>query len=61
MVEDKYADLVEDRKHASTPSRTAPGRCGKVKVVRVLEKKANATYIGGEAVIGKEAKGGTKV
>jgi len=60
MVEDKYADLVEDRKHASTSSRTAPGRGGKVKIVRVLEK-ANATYIGGEVVIGKEAKRGTEV
>jgi hypothetical protein len=27
----------------------------------VLEKKANTTYIGGEVVIGKEAKGDVKV
>ena len=61
MVEDEYADLVDDRRYASTSSRTVPGRGGKVKTVGVLEKKANTTYIGGEVVIGKEAKGDVKV
>ena len=61
MVDDEYADLVDDRRLPSTPSRTTPGRGGKVKTVGVLEKKANTTYIGGEVVIGKEAKGDVKV
>jgi dynactin-4 len=61
MVEDEHADLVDDRRHASTSSRSVPGRGGKVKIVGVLEKKANMTYIGGEVVIGKEAKGDVKV
>ena len=60
MVKDKYADLVEDRKHA----QFLPSHLGQVQScsrwMRVLEK-ANATYIGGEVVIGKEAKRGTKV
>jgi len=60
-VEDEYADLADDRRHASTSSRTTPGRGGKTKTVGVLEKKANTTYIGGEVVIGKEAKGDVKV
>ena len=59
MVEDEYTDLADDRKHASPSSRNAPG--GKAKTVGVLEKKANTTYIGGEVVIGKEAKGNVKV
>ncbi|KAJ7263174.1 dynactin subunit 4 [Mycena haematopus] len=33
---------------------------GKVKVVGVLEKKANVTVVGGEVVIGKEARGNVK-
>ena len=61
MVEDEYADLVDDRRHASTSSRSTPVRGGKAKAVGVLEKKANTTYIGGEVVIGKEAKGDVKV
>ena len=61
MAEDEYADLVDDRRQASTSSRIAPGRGGKAKTVGVLEKKANTTYIGGEVVIGKEAKGDAKV
>lgn len=61
MIEDEHADLVDDRRHAPVSSRTAPGRGGKVKTVGVLEKKANTTYIGGEVVIGKEAKGDAKV
>jgi dynactin-4 len=61
MVEDEHADLVDDRRHASTSSRSVPGRGGKAKTVGVLEKKANTTYIGGEVVIGKEAKGDVKV
>jgi len=59
--EDEYADLVDGRRHPSTSSRTTPGRGGKAKTVGVLEKKANTTYIGGEVVIGKEAKGDVKV
>ena len=61
MVEDEHADLVDDRRQASTASRTAPGRSGKAKTVGVLERKTNTTYIGGEVVIGKEAKGDVKV
>jgi len=57
MVEDEYADLVEDRRHACTSSRAAPSRGGNVKTVGVLEKKAKTTYICGEAVIGKGHKG----
>ena len=60
MAEDEYADLVDDRRHASTSNRTTPGRGGKAKTVGVLERKANTTYIGGEVVIGKEAKGDVK-
>jgi dynactin-4 len=60
-VEDDHADLVDGRRHASTSSRSVPGRGGKAKTVGVLEKKANTTYIGGEVVIGKEAKGDVKV
>jgi hypothetical protein len=33
---------------------------GKSKTVGVLEKKANVTLIGGEVVIGKEARGNVK-
>jgi hypothetical protein len=50
--------MTED---ASTSSRSVPSRSGKAKTVGVLEKKANTTYIGGEVVIGKEAKGDVKV
>jgi dynactin-4 len=35
-------------------------RGGKAKVVGVLEKKANMTVVGGEVVIGKEARGNVK-
>jgi hypothetical protein len=34
---------------------------GKVKTVGVLEKRANVTVVGGEVVIGKEARGHVKV
>lgn len=34
---------------------------GKVKTVGVLEKRANVTLVGGEVVIGKEARGNVKV
>jgi len=61
VIEDEYTDLVGHRRHASTSSRTAPGRGGRVKTVGVFERKANTTYIGGEVAIGKEAKGDTKV
>ena len=61
MVEDEHTDLVDDRRQASTSSRAAPGRGGKAKTVGVLERKTNTTYIGGEVVIGKEAKGDVKV
>jgi len=60
-VEDEYADLVDDRRQASASNRTTPGRGGKAKTVGVLEKKTNTTYIGGEVVIGKQAKGDVKV
>jgi len=61
MVEDEHADLVDDRRQGSASSRTTPGRGGKAKTVGILERKANTTYIGGEVVIGKEAKGDVKV
>ena len=40
--------------------RDNDGRGGKSKTVGVLEKKANVTLIGGEVVIGKEARGNVK-
>ena len=61
MIEHECADFVEDRRHPSTSSRTAPGRGGKVKSTGALERKANTTYISGEVVVGKEAKGDTRV
>lgn len=42
------------------PGREKDSR-GKVKMVGVLEKKANVTVVGGEVVIGKEARGNVKV
>jgi dynactin-4 len=41
-------------------TREKDGR-GKMKTVGVLEKKANMTMVGGEVVIGKEARGSVKV
>ncbi|KAJ7078654.1 dynactin p62 family-domain-containing protein [Mycena epipterygia] len=41
------------------PGREKDSR-GKVKMVGVLEKKANVTVVGGEVVIGKEARGNVK-
>lgn len=41
-------------------SRDRDGK-GKVKAVGVLEKRANVTVVGGEVVIGKEARGHVKV
>ena len=61
MAEDEHADPVDGRRHAPTSSGSTPSRGGKAKTVGVLEKKANTTYIGGEVVIGKEAKGDVKV
>jgi len=40
--------------------RDKEGRGGKSKTVGVLEKRANVTLIGGEVVIGKEARGNVK-
>jgi dynactin-4 len=40
--------------------RDHDGRGGKSKTVGVLEKRANVTLIGGEVVIGKEARGNVK-
>jgi dynactin-4 len=37
------------------------GKKGKSKTVGVLEKRANVTVVGGEVVIGKEARGNVKV
>ena len=48
MVEDEHADFVDDRRHASTSSRSAPGRGGKAKTVGVLEKNADTTYLMGK-------------
>ena len=41
-------------------SRETDGR-GKMRTVGVLERRANVTLVGGEVVIGKEARGDVKV
>ena len=61
MVEGPHTGLVDDRRHASPWSRAAPSRGGKAKAAGVSEKEANTTYIGGEIIIGKEAKGDANV
>jgi len=61
IIEDEYADFVEDRRHAPTSSRTARGRGGKAETMGVLERKANTTYISEEVVIKNGAKWNTKV
>jgi hypothetical protein len=58
MVEDEHADVVDDRRCASTSSGSVPSRCGKAKAMGAPEKKANT---GGEVVIGKGIKGEVKV
>ena len=55
-VEDDELGLGSPRKSG----KDKDGR-GKTKTVGVLEKKANLTVVGGEVVIGKEARGNVKV
>jgi dynactin-4 len=55
-VEDDELGLESPRKSG----KDKDGR-GKTKTVGVLEKKANLTVVGGEVVIGKEARGNVKV
>lgn len=55
MFDDEFAEIDERIR------RTTGRITGKSKTVGVLEKKANTTLIGGEVVIGKEAKGDIKV
>jgi dynactin-4 len=56
---------VDDSEFGDTVGRRAgrekDGRGGKSKTVGVLERKANVTVVGGEVVIGKEARGNVKV
>lgn len=54
-VEDDELGLGSPRKGKDKDGR------GKAKTVGVLEKKANLTVVGGEVVIGKEARGNVKV
>ncbi|GLB38621.1 putative dynactin p62 family protein [Lyophyllum shimeji] len=49
----------DDEVGAGRGGREKDGR-GKVKTVGVLEKRANVTVVGGEVVIGKEARGAVK-
>jgi dynactin-4 len=53
--EDMFGDGDEVRSGRETDGR------GKVRTVGVLEKRANVTVVGGEVVIGKEARGNVKV
>jgi len=55
MVGDGCMSWVDDRRYASTLSWTASCQGGKIKTTGVLERKADATYISREVVIGKEA------
>lgn len=52
---------VEDEELGLRSGKDVDGRGGKVRSVGVLEKRANTTIIGGEVVIGKEARGNVKV
>jgi dynactin-4 len=52
---------VEDEELGLRSGKDVDGRGGKVRTVGVLEKRANTTIIGGEVVIGKEARGNVKV
>lgn len=59
--EDDEDMMVDDEEFGTgVRSRDKDGR-GKAKTVGVLEKRANVTLIGGEVVIGKEARGNVKV
>ncbi|KAG5644777.1 hypothetical protein DXG03_007685 [Asterophora parasitica] len=57
--EDMFGVDEEDDLGAGRGGREKDGR-GKVKTVGVLEKRANVTVVGGEVVIGKEARGAVK-
>jgi dynactin-4 len=58
--EDMFGVEDEDELGAGRAGREKDGR-GRVKTVGVLEKRANVTIVGGEVVIGKEARGDVKV
>lgn len=58
--EDMFGIEDDDELGLGRAGRERDGR-GRVKTVGVLEKRANVTVVGGEVVIGKEARGGVKV
>ncbi|PBK75124.1 dynactin p62 [Armillaria solidipes] len=59
--EDEDMDMfgLDDDEIGLRPAREKEGR-GKAKTVGVLEKRANVTVVGGEVVLGKEARGNVK-
>lgn len=59
--EDEDMDMfgLDDDEIGLRPTREKEGR-GKTKTVGVLEKRANVTVVGGEVVLGKEARGNVK-
>ncbi|KAF8073933.1 dynactin subunit 4 [Lyophyllum atratum] len=57
--EDMFGVEEDDDVGTGKGGREKDGR-GKVKTVGVLEKRANVTMVGGEVVIGKEARGAVK-
>ncbi|KAK0221596.1 dynactin subunit 4 [Armillaria fumosa] len=59
--EDEDMDMfgLDDDEIGLRPAREKEGR-GKTKTVGVLEKRANVTVVGGEVVLGKEARGNVK-
>jgi len=58
--DDDMFGLEDDDLGLDVGRRDRDGK-GKVKTVGVLEKRANVTVVGGEVVIGKEARGHVKV
>jgi dynactin-4 len=53
-------DMLVDDDDYGMKGRDKDGR-GKAKTVGVLERRANVTLVGGEVIIGKEARGNVKV
>lgn len=58
--EDMFGAEDEEEIGTGRGEREKDGR-GKAKTVGVMEKRANVTVVGGEVVIGKEARGNVKV
>ncbi|KAF9533076.1 dynactin subunit 4 [Crepidotus variabilis] len=58
--DDEMFGLDDDDDLLGRGGRDLEGRSGKAKTVGVLEKRANTTLVGGEVVIGKEARGNVK-